>query len=109
MTMAEHTPGPWRVEVRLDEFVVNVWIGDGCLVQLSIDNLDVAAPERVLANAELIASAPELLEVCKIILDDATGSQDQPGKRLWPLRAENYRKLHAAISKAEGKQKGETR
>lgn len=36
-------------------------------------------------------NADELVAVLNSILDDATGDIKNPNKRLWPIRAENYR------------------
>lgn len=56
-------------------------------------------------NADLILRAvnahDELLAVAKSILDDATGQPDDLGQRRWPIRAENYRQLTAAIALAK--------
>ena len=46
-------------------------------------------------------AGPELLAVASEILDDARGDLDKPNKRLWPIRAENYRQLTAAIALAK--------
>jgi len=58
-------------------------------------------------NGPLVARAcdchDKLLAVCKAILHDATGDLGDPGKRLWPIRADNYRALAAAVKSAERK------
>ena len=46
-------------------------------------------------------AGPALLAVAQSILNDATGQPDDLGQRRWPIRAENYRQLTAAIALAE--------
>lgn len=43
-------------------------------------------------------AGPELLAVASEILFDAIGDVNEPNKRLWPIRAENLRRLYAAIA-----------
>lgn len=65
-TKAKHTPGPWRQEVWRDEpydpFVLELLDGDNHTV-LSRETL-----EETVANARLIAAAPELLAALKAML-----------------------------------------
>ena len=59
----KHTPGPWRVrEERVYTRVVTEQGGEW------IANLGTN-DEKHLANARLIAAAPELLEACEAVLD----------------------------------------
>jgi hypothetical protein len=51
----KHTPGPWRV----DKFPVDVICKDGRIAMLEEDNIWQRDSE-ILANADLIARAPEL-------------------------------------------------
>lgn len=104
--MSKHTPGPWSVN-GLDQphdkdrtvcfrtkagnpFYVACVYGEGVLVSPS--------PER-LANARLIAAAPDLLEACKAALEKICGN-GQDGN--YGEHQENPlpSKLRAAISKA---------
>ena len=39
----------------------------------------------------------DLRQLLKEILDDATGDVNDPQKRIWPIRAELYRKIATAI------------
>ena len=86
-----HTPGPWTTE-RLNG---SDW---GHLVHIG-DELDVlvqnADPDEELANARLIAAAPELLEAAKAILE----REDQRDDFADPL----LEKLRLAIRKSEGR------
>ena len=49
----------------------------------------------------LYETAKEMLGVLRAILDDATGDVNNPDKRLWPIRAANYRAARAAVTKGE--------
>ena len=85
-----HTPGPWKLEHDWRE-------QPGAIIILSADNQIVAdawAPriERV-ANARLIAAAPELLEALK----SAVARLD------WHEGPDDNADLRAIIAKAEGR------
>ncbi len=85
--MAEHTPGPWRVEKYVSA------VGMYCIVEphgRSLAFTDIRANE---ADANLLAAAPDLLEACKRALRDMT---EWDGDELIPL-------IEAAIAKAEGR------
>jgi hypothetical protein len=60
-TQTTHTDGPWGLSPVFDQ---NVYAADGISVALVMG--DAADPE-VVANARLIAAAPDLLEVCDYI------------------------------------------
>ena len=53
--MSAHTPGPWK------ESEWAVWAGDEMVVDCGIPMLGMS-PESAIANARLIAAAPDLLE-----------------------------------------------
>lgn len=73
--MIKHTPGPWKA-------ILNA----------------VAGPNgSAVANARLIAAAPDLLEVCKAYLDWDDCSEEFPGGECCWCTAQK------AIAKAEGK------
>ncbi len=85
--MTGHTPGPWRVDNYAEFAMVITPTG------MEIGN----ATEResaclTLADAQLIAAAPELLQACKMALNDRMFKD-------WP---EIATALIAAIAKAEG-------
>lgn len=65
--MSEHAPGPWTV----DKAQVLLGTQDGDEVSDSMGNrvCEVSHLSTKLANARLIAAAPELLEALKGILD----------------------------------------
>jgi hypothetical protein len=87
--MTKHTPAPWRIEWhKTDERGQNMIYAD--------DNIPVAIiTVHNRANAQLIASAPELLEACKrikIFMESTLcDEEDRPV----------YDMLNQAIKKAE--------
>lgn len=59
-----HTPGPWRFLPGLTNH--NIWKADLILARVFKFEKDLETSD---ANARLMAAAPELLEVCKELLD----------------------------------------
>jgi hypothetical protein len=68
-----HTPGPWQLPDNLED----CWIGkrieidppgehcdtvDGCVAILPFDDITSLSKESIMANARLIAAAPDLLQ-----------------------------------------------
>ena len=65
----KHTPGPWTCNANYGTQHYMVWDADGNYHEMRDD---VASPEMD-ANARLIAAAPDMLAVCKL-LDHIAGS-----------------------------------
>ena len=80
-----HTPGPWTVGDDT-QFMnqVEIWPAIGCAYG--------SGPE-VIANAHLIAAAPDLLEALQMVLDYLNTGD---------MRPLDLRKASAAITKARG-------
>ena len=101
MSDERHTPGPWNVDDLGDESFceTNHKYGIGspnspCYRLAKIEGLG----ETALANARLIAAAPDLLAACKA----AKGVLDQWGPERWGHTLELlHAKLSAAIARAE--------
>jgi len=99
----KHTPGPWIVEechnIDGSKFLTingqgpyGAWLAD---IQGGLINGHPAdVTEKHLANARLIAAAPELLAALKELLADKYLAD--------PINAERMAKTRAAIAKAEG-------
>ena len=90
----KHTPGPWHVSKGRS--VVWVKAGHQDVAGAYMGSYPARCGEQDLANARLIAAAPELLEALDRILN-------------WPrvfdgLRAEDVAFARAAIAKATGEQ-----
>ena len=92
--MSKHTPGPWIFEERVAGFdilapesvyYVAEYLGVDCGV---IDNI---------ADAYLIAAAPELLEALELVV-----SFVDAGEGTWTV--EEQQKARAAIAKAKGEE-----
>lgn len=62
--MSKHTPGPWSV-VDLDTYAVEIHSNDAC--DYHIADIVPGDPETMLANARLIAKAPEMYKELKYI------------------------------------------
>lgn len=59
----KHTPGPWKVDPCWD-ILGNTDDGNGMVCQITTDAVPRAEAE---ANARLIASAPELADLCEMV------------------------------------------
>jgi hypothetical protein len=92
---AKHTPGPWRITEGHRDRIIRAIDSDGDdTVIAEVHWWAMAGAAESIANARLIAAAPELLEACKFAFA-AMNSED--GRK----RAEQA--LIAAIAKAEGR------
>jgi hypothetical protein len=78
--MKSHTPGPWR------QTGPNVRAGDAliCYVTNHHANAETPEPEK-LANARLIASAPEMLAALALIYANAGESPEWIRARIAPV------------------------
>lgn len=86
--MSKHTPGPWGYTMRGNYMRL--------YMPCSLDG-DVARGYVGEANARLIAAAPELLDACMELMDEAEMGGSSPAE--WDaIRA----RARAAIAKATG-------
>lgn len=116
----QHTPGPWTLETvntsvgichKIGPFPSNSGIHPTASACVYADNIrmdDVGhskVGDELLANARLIAAAPDLLAVVKA-LDADWSTEGDPDAPNWPI-AESTRGIwkaaRAAIAKAEGR------
>ena len=99
-----HTPGPWEKDGS------DIWAGNELVAMVYGPVQDgglLKNPKRLLADAALIAAAPELLAVCKNIAGDMQAildGDDFSGMSDAELFGVMLRSLNAAISKAEGRE-----
>lgn len=95
-----HTPGPWR------QTGVNVRAGDALICWATNHHANAETPEpEKLANARLIAAAPDLLAVLQQIVEDTNKyieSGDFDSFKDW-MRA-NCDDAECAIAKAKGRE-----
>lgn len=90
-----YTPGPWGLAGRYHAPDYN-WIAvgsNGCFTARVIDRDDAG---ESMANARLIAAAPDLLEAVKLSLKWLDAETEDEG-----IRMPGIEKLRAAIAKAE--------
>lgn len=93
---AKHTRGPLFVEPGADGLAICKQRGEDVFALAHMDtNNDV---DDAKANAVLFASAPDLLEACKVILDCYTGM------RTVVISRSQIAMLRDAVAKAEGKE-----
>lgn len=105
MEKQKHTPGPWTIEE--DTSSKAYWIkgpnGDVCDLYARMMGR-CERYENAEANAALIASAPELLEACKLALEVCTAYVNWRGEKP-ELKQHSIGRVHQdlcqAIAKAE--------
>jgi hypothetical protein len=98
-TAQPHTPGPWSIVEYGDGDSLVIHAGDDWRVCfMATPGESPGAMQRIEANARLIASAPELLEALKELLQ-TVDAQYRAGLRWDPETVERAR---AAIAHATG-------
>ena len=90
--MTEHTPGPWKITGPTQVDAVSVWSLEDGAVALLPSHDGLVPLERRLANARLIAAAPELLAALKDMITGLSMSN---------IRLLGSEDAKAAIAKAE--------
>lgn len=100
----KHTPAPWMITRQKGELDNAYWIGTEpyhtiCKVENGADDEEYGGIETELANANLIAAAPELLGALKV-------ARNYMEMELLSNSGETVRRnlecINAAIAKAEG-------
>lgn len=101
--MTKHTPGPWWVCQELDGYVQCrfTWVRDQFGLQIASTynqtRAELQAPLiEAVANARLIAAAPDLLEALKLAHDHLCVSPGYEGSK-------EIAQIRAALDKAEGR------
>jgi hypothetical protein len=98
MMRSEYTPGPWSHSGADDFGDYNiVHPADALAVAAVISNM--RPPIEVLANARLIAAAPDMYEVLKALLEPPLSLRWSAGKLGRALEA-----ARVALAKAEGRE-----
>lgn len=97
--MTKHTKGPWTIKywphTNIPDEPKFVLIKDA---NYTFCKINIDSP-KLLANARLIAAAPELLEALKLLKSEAWGTSVQ---QLMYQGNEAVLKANKAIAKAEG-------
>src|SRR5437868_3901379 len=111
MSDQKYTPGPWKSRIASPSDATLIVAGpapdgDGyeriCTVRAREDRDYSKDDDRALANARLIAAAPDLLEACRLTLqilenlttEDYSRGGDKPARKA----------LEAAVAKAESRE-----
>ena len=96
-----HTPGPWYQGGGIQQYCVydkKVWLNpDGSRGGDTPNLVVVVSPDDAIADARLIAAAPELLDALADCVEHMHWTQPQ-GEAAW-------KKAKAVIAKATGEQK----
>ena len=96
----KHTPGPWRlVGIRGVVMATNQNSPSELICVADCRTVDVTTDEA-LANARLIAAAPDLLAACKVMVAKCAGHMPDPRYPAW--HKDCCEVARAAITKAEG-------
>ena len=107
--MSKHTPGPWSVgevshkkqRVDIDSLHADQTVGHqtwrGLARAYGCEDMPAEGTAAMLANARLIAAAPELLEALELLVDNPYREGTESDERL-------RRIARAAIAKATGEQ-----
>jgi hypothetical protein len=102
--MSDHTPGPWQqhdnAPVYGERYAATVWGPEGPGHGLIADCRQLGADED-LANAKLIAAAPDLLEAARATLHHLDYLRGLCGDEGIMRRVADT--LRAAVDKAEGR------
>ena len=102
--MSKHTSGPWTIyrKTRTYAFIRGVgWDGFARVVK-RLDGDDEDSPEGM-ANARLIAAAPDLLEALDDMLETYGDKYDDEGRVKFSSELEMIGRARAAITKVEGR------
>jgi hypothetical protein len=95
-----HTPGPWETFISGEPPLIEIWGGEKNEVVVAWRGFDGLERDASLANARLIAAAPDLLEALKALRLQALQSPDLR-QTDWGQEALNT--ANAAIAKAESR------
>lgn len=96
MTTSKHTPGPWEYLSHSKEIVSR----SGAVVA-QITGIPRQLPGYAPSNAQLIASAPELLNMLELLLVECDAVQDQACDAI-PKLLERAKDARMVVSKAKG-------
>ena len=102
----KHTPGPWSLSPSFDRVERRVQHGDAPALVWSIaSGINSAHPDYLpraeqIANARLIAAAPELLAALEDMTDRYARAMKDSGVSHYPEAMVEIRSARAAIAKA---------
>ena len=101
MSAIKHTPGPWKHEDRTYVYALNEQGSNRFYVdvQRGRANGELTQLAELLANARLIAAAPDLLEACEHFMKSMEAAMTDGLQLNLPMHEQAMR---AAIRKAKG-------
>lgn len=103
--MSKHTPGPWGISINPDEPEIVAQLCTSGLAYFAIVPSDSVSLGDIVADARLIAAAPELLEAARLVLAWHDAEADFSGTTFWQrvdMCRESEAALRAAVTKATG-------
>lgn len=107
---AKHTSGPWEAWNAHGGKILNSWrVGErnttpGVVLPVAVVSNDRSGDEQI-ANAQLIAAAPELLAACKVVEPQGMAEFNAPDDPVVviQLTRDELASIRSAIAKAEGR------
>ena len=88
----KHTPGPWKIGTPPPNGEQTIGTQSGLMVAVAVTAVNFK--QQTIANARLIAAAPDLLDALQSIIEDIDSDFGTDY---------DYNKARAAIAKATGK------
>ncbi len=74
--MPKHTQGPWKVDEATGIVYIEIGTWEPGICHTQAKDMECLSPESAIANARLIAAAPELLEVLEFIFEQITNTKN---------------------------------
>lgn len=100
----KYTPGPWTVHNGFDKYGKGAYFPSVILCKdkrIIVNNSHDQEAESLMANAYLIAAAPELLEACKMAQTQLMAYAFDMPERFKKSFNQGQKMLNDAIAKAE--------
>lgn len=102
--MSKHTPGPWLVcKERPFEILMDDSNGEEIYAQIASVEWGNTEPDQAIADAHLIAAAPDLLAALRAVMRCASGELERPITERQPW-GDAERLIKIALAKAEGRE-----
>ena len=97
--MSEHTKGPWRIGTPGPNGCFTIGTNNGLMTAMIAHSVNYPnQKEEAIANANLIAAAPDMLEALEFFIKNWKGSETDWFTQCYEVE----RLIEAAIAKAKG-------